>query len=149
MGLIYLLEEFFGKVVFSIGEYKFEGIRPMRYLELPWKSNKEMNKYMKDLELENTTYSYKKFIRWEEEMKCQKIHINFSRSLLFLVAAIILILFSGLLILIAKRPVSIIILSGSIIMFLFSLFFKLRVKKIYTSIGLNRIVYDLFETWPE
>lgn len=149
MWFIYLFEEIFGKIVFSIGGYKFAGIRPIRYMELPWKNRKEMKKYMKELELENTPYSYKKFIRWEEEMQFQKIHINFSRSLLYLIAAIILMTSSGLLILVENEPLSIIILVGSIIMFLLSLIFKLRVKKIYQSIGLSRIIYDQFETWPE
>lgn len=66
MELIYLLEELFGKVVFVIGEYQFEGIRPVRYMELPWKNGKEMKQYIKELEKENSPYSYKKFIYWEE-----------------------------------------------------------------------------------
>ena len=149
MWFIYLFEEIFGKIVFSIGEYEFAGIRPVRYMELPWKNSKEMKKYMEELELENTTYSYKKFIRWEEEIQFQNIHINFSRSLLCLIAAIILLTASGLLILVENKPLSIIILIGSIIMFILSLIFKLRVKKIYQSIALSRIIYDQFQTWPE
>ena len=149
MGLIYFFEEIFGKVVFSIGEYESEGIRPVKYLDLPWTNRKGMKKYMNELEKENTTYSYKKFIYLEEQRLCQKLHINFSRSLLNLVAAIILLFFSGVFILIENQPASITILSGSIILFLLSLFFKLRAKKIYQSLSLGKIIYDLFETWPE
>jgi hypothetical protein len=54
MELIDLLEELFGKVVFVIGEYQFEGIRPIKYIELPWKNNKELKEYKKGLEKENT-----------------------------------------------------------------------------------------------
>lgn len=149
MWFIYLFEEIFGKIVFSIGEYEFAGIRPVRYVELPWKNRKEMKKYMKELELENTPYSYKKFIRWEEEMQFQKIHINFSRSLLCLVTSSILLLLSGLLLLKENVTISIFILTISILMFIYSLILKLRARKIYKSIGLGRIIYDQFETWPE
>lgn len=54
MGLIYLFEELFGEIVFVIGEYQFEGIRPIKYIELPWKNNKELKEYTKGLEKENT-----------------------------------------------------------------------------------------------
>ena len=80
MGLIYLLEELFGKVGFFIGEYQFEGIQPVRYMEFPWKSRKEMKQYIKELEKENTPYSYKKFLYWEEKRHYQKMHILISRS---------------------------------------------------------------------
>ncbi|HKK42326.1 MAG TPA: hypothetical protein VJ963_07955 [Bacteroidales bacterium] len=149
MGLIYFLEEIFGKIVFAIGEYEFAGIRPVRYLEVPWKNRKEMKEYFKELEIENTTYSYKKFVRWEEEIQCQKIHINFSRYFLFLVGAIIFLFFSGALIKTENQPASIIFLTLSIIMFLLSLFFNLRAKKIHQSLVLGKILYEQFETWPE
>jgi hypothetical protein len=45
MGLIYLLEELFGKLVFCIGEYHFEGIRLIEYMELPWKNKNGMKEY--------------------------------------------------------------------------------------------------------
>lgn len=149
MDLIYLLEEIFGKVVFSIGEYEFEGIRPVNYLELPWKNSEEMKKYRKELESENTTYSYKKIIYWEEKMQCQKMHIKLSRSLLYRVGAIILLFFSGLLLLKENEIVSLFFLILSILLFIISLILKLRVKKICISIGLSRIMYDQFESWPD
>jgi hypothetical protein len=45
MGLIYLLEELSGKLVFCIGEYQFEGIRLIEYMELPWKNKNGMKEY--------------------------------------------------------------------------------------------------------
>ena len=149
MALIYLLEELFGKIVFSIGEYKFEGIRPVSYLEYLWENSEDREKYRKELESENTTYSYKKFIYWEEKMQCQKMHIKLSRSLLYRVGAIIFLFFSWLLLLKENEIVSLFFLILSILLFIISLILKLRVKKICTSIGLGRIINDQFESWPD
>jgi hypothetical protein len=149
MELIYLLEEIFGKIVFSIGEYKFEGFRPTRYMDLPWGNRKEMNDYMTGLEKENTPYSYKKFIYWEEQRQYQKIHMLFSRSFLCLVTGVILLIISAILLIFDYKIASITVLTGSIIIFLLSLFLKVYVKKYYTSASLGKLLYNYFETWPD
>jgi len=149
MGIIYLLEELFGKVVFVIGEYQFEGIRPVKYIEFPWKNNNEMKEYIKGLEAENTPYSYKKFIYWEEQRNYQKMHIIFSRSFLCLVAGIFLLFLSIILLLIDERTATLITMTCGTVIFLLSVFLKVRVKRYYTSVALGQLLYSQFESWPE
>ena len=149
MGIIYLLEELFGKVVFVIGEYQFECIRPVKYIEFPWKNINEMKEYIKGLEAENTPYSYKKFIYWEEQRNYQKMHIIFSRSFLCLVAGIFLLFLSIILLLIDERTATLITMTCGTVIFLLSVFLKVRVKRYYTSVALGQLLYSQFESWPE
>jgi hypothetical protein len=149
MGLIYLLEELFGKVVFVIGEYQFEGIRPLKYIEFPWKNNNEMKEYIKGLEEENTPYSYKKFLYWEEQRHYQKMHILISRSYLYLGLGLIMLVLSTIIIFINNGSPSLTIIGGSIFMFLLSIFLRVRLKKYWTSVVFQQVFYSRFETWPE
>ena len=148
MGLIYLLEEIFGKVVFRIGEYEFEGIRPFKYMELPWKNHAEMNEYMNGLEKEDTPYSYKKFIYWNEQWHYHMMHILFSRSHICLIAGFGLLILSAILIIINIGTGSLISLIASIIMIVLSKVLKARAKKYCASVQMSQGIFKSSDTWP-
>jgi hypothetical protein len=145
--LIYLFEELFGQIVFSIGEYKFQGIRPFHYMELPWNTHDKMNEYMNSLEKENTPYSYKKFIYWDEQQHYQMIHILLRRSYLCLAAGKILIMLSVLLMLSGLRSVSLFALIPGIISLIFNKYFKYRAKKYYFSVTMSQEIFKMTDTW--
>lgn len=147
MGLINLLEEFFGKVVFRIGEYEFEGIRPFQYMDLPWKNNTEMNEYVNGLEKENTPYSYKKFIYWDEQNHYHHMHILFSRSHLCLIAGIILLVFSLTLMIMNIGTGSLISIGASIMMIILNKLLKARVSKYYASLEMSQGIFKSSDTW--
>jgi len=147
MGLIYLLEEIFGKVVFRIGEYEFEGIRPFHYMDLPWKNHAEMNEYMNGLEKEDTPYSYKKFIYWDEQRHYQMMHIHFSRSHICLIAGIILLVFSVILMIVNIGTGSLISIGASIMMIILNKLLKARVSKYYASLEMSQEIFKSNDTW--
>lgn len=147
MGLIYLLEEIFGKVVFRIGEYEFEGIRPFQYMDLPWKNHKEMNEYMNGLEKEDTPYSYKKFIYWNEQWHYHMMHILFSRSHICLIAGFVLLVFSVILIIFNIGTGSLISLIASIIMIISSKVLKTRAQKYYASLEMSQGIFKSSDNW--
>jgi hypothetical protein len=149
MGLIYFLEELFGKIVFSIGKYKFEGIRPLRYIEFPWKNLSGMGEYLKILEKEDTPYSYKKFIYWDEQRHYEMMHILFSRGFICQKAGIGLFLLSVIFMISRNETALLIIIVSSIILLVLSEFFKARVKKYYKSIEFSHDFFNLTETWPD
>lgn len=148
MGLIYLLEEIFGKVVFRIGEYEFEGIRPFKYMELPWKNHAEMNEYMNGLEKEDTPYSYKKFIYWNEQWHYHMMHILFSRSHICLIAGFGLMILSIILIIINIGTGSLISIIAGIIMIVLSKVLKARAKKYCASVQMSQGIFKSSDTWP-
>jgi hypothetical protein len=149
MELIYLIEELFGIIVFSIGEFKFQGIRPFRYVELPWKTNRGMNRYMNGLEKENTPYSYKKFVYWDEQQHYQMIHILLSRGYLCLVAGKILIVLSAILMLAGIQKASLITIIAGIINLMLNKYFKYRAKKYYLSVIMSQEIFRMTDTWLE
>ncbi|MGD0756817.1 MAG: hypothetical protein ABR927_17345 [Bacteroidales bacterium] len=148
MGLIYLLEEIFGKVVFRIGDYEFEGIRLFKYMDLPWKNNTEMNEYMNGLEKEDTPYSYKKFIYWDEQSHYQMMHVLFSRSHICLIAGPVLLVLSVIFIIINIEAGALISLIASIIIIVLSKVFKARAKKYCSSVQMSQEIFKSFDTWP-
>ncbi len=147
MGLINLFEEIFGKVVFRIGEYEFEGIRPFKYIDLPWNNHTEMNEYMNGLEKENTPYSYKKFIYWDEQNHCQKMHILLSRAFLCFICGIILVSISVILILVNFGTPSLISGGASIMMIILNKLLRARVNKYYASLKMSQGLFKSSDTW--
>jgi hypothetical protein len=147
MWLINLIEEIFGKVVFRIGDYEFEGFRLFSYIELPWNNNIEMNEYMNGLEKENTPYSYKKFIYWDEQNHCQEMHIILSRAFLCLIIGILLLVLSVILIMVNIRTGSFFSVVASIIMIILNKFLKFRAKKYYTSLEMSQEIFKSNDTW--
>lgn len=147
MELFNLLEEIFGKVVFRIGEYEFEGIRPFQYMDLPWKNHTEMNEYMNGLEKEDTPYSYKKFIYWDEQNHCQKMHILLSRAFLCLICGIILLFFSVILMIMDIGTGSLISIGASILMIILYKLLKARANKYYSSLEMSQGIFKSSDTW--
>lgn len=148
MELIYILESLFGKITFSIGEYEFAGCRPITYMDLPWKNEKEMDEFNMGLSKENTLVSYQKYIYLDEQFYCQKIHITFSRSFLFLIAGIILLILSAILLVSREGIGSSIALAASIIIMMSFYYLKSRANKYHTDLCMGQVLYKCFETWP-
>jgi len=148
MELIYFLESLFGQIIFSIGNYEFNGCRPIAFMDLPWKNEKEMYEYRIKLEKENTQESYQKYVNCDEQFYCHKIHRTFSRSFLCAIASGILFILAVFLFAIKIETIYFLAFGSSVIMMIISYYLKIRADKFHAELCMCLSIYNLFETWP-